>query len=60
MLAGLLDVPDEPRFAPARPGDIEHSLASIDRLRATLGVTAQVSLLDGLARLIAWQRRTPA
>ncbi|RRR74656.1 MAG: NAD-dependent epimerase/dehydratase family protein [Candidatus Viridilinea halotolerans] len=36
------------RFAPARSGDILHSLAAIDRAQALLGFRPQVSLREGL------------
>ncbi len=41
-----------PRHAPARAGDIIHSLGRPDRARTELGFSAQVSVADGLAELI--------
>lgn len=41
-----------PRHAPARAGDIIHSLGRPDRARTELGFAAQVSVADGLAELI--------
>ena len=41
-----------PRHAPARAGDIIHSLGRPDRARTELGFSAQVSVADGLAVLI--------
>lgn len=38
--------------APERAGDIRHSLASIEKIRAGLGFAAQVSLDAGLARCV--------
>lgn len=55
LLAGLLGVPDDPLFAPPRPGDVRHSQARVDRMRERLGVEAQVSIAEGLRRLLAWQ-----
>lgn len=41
-----------PRQAPARAGDIIHSLGRPDRARAELGFSAQVTVADGLVELI--------
>lgn len=41
-----------PRHAPARAGDIIHSLGRPDRARTELGFAAQVSVADGLEELI--------
>ena len=46
----------EPRFAPARSGDIRHSLADIGRARSILGYTARVDFAEGLRRTVAWYR----
>lgn len=40
---------------PVRPGDVRHSLASADRLRAT-GWRPEHSLSEGLERTVAWYR----
>jgi UDP-N-acetylglucosamine 4-epimerase len=42
------------RFDPPRPGDIPHSLASIERARRTLGYEPSFDLWSGLSRTIAW------
>jgi UDP-glucose 4-epimerase len=42
----------EVRFAPARPGDIQHSLADISKIRKALGYTPAVDLKEGLMQLI--------
>jgi UDP-glucose 4-epimerase len=39
---------------PPRPGDVRDSLASLDRARAVLGYSPDVSLRDGLRRLWDW------
>jgi UDP-N-acetylglucosamine/UDP-N-acetylgalactosamine 4-epimerase len=44
----------ELRFDPPRPGDIPHSLASIERARATLGYEPTHDLARGMAETIAW------
>jgi len=41
-----------PQFAPARAGDIVHSLGRPDRAQAELGFLAKVSVATGLAELI--------
>ena len=45
--------PQQPSFAPARAGDIRHSLANISRARDVLGFAPKVELADGLAQLVA-------
>jgi UDP-glucose 4-epimerase len=44
--------------APARVGDIKHSLAQIDKARRILGYTAAVRFREGIERTVAWYRRT--
>ncbi len=46
----------EPRFAPARPGDVRVSLADISRAGAELGYRPAVQLEEGLARTLEWMR----
>jgi UDP-glucose 4-epimerase len=47
----------EPRYEPARVGDVKSSLADIAQARAVLGYTAAVPFREGLARTIAWFAR---
>jgi nucleoside-diphosphate-sugar epimerase len=47
----------EARHAPARAGDVRHSLASIDRAHELLGYRPNVSWQDGLERTVAWYRK---
>jgi UDP-glucose 4-epimerase len=49
-----------PDHHPPRPGDVRHSLASIDAIRETLGYAPHVSLTEGLARTLAWFRHEGA
>jgi UDP-glucose 4-epimerase len=56
MLAEVCGVSAPVGYAPARAGDIRHSLANIGALRETLGYTPQVPVAEGLARLVAWER----
>lgn len=45
-----------PRFAPARPGDVKHSLADLSAAKLLLGYEPQFSIQDGLARTLEWFR----
>ena len=47
-------------YAPARPGDVPHSLASLERARAELGYEPEVGLREGLSRTIAHYREQRA
>ena len=44
----------EPRHAEARPGDVLHSQASIERARQRLGYEPEVEFDEGLRRTVAW------
>lgn len=44
----------EPEYAPARTGDVLHSLADISRAREVLGYTATVGLREGLKATVEW------
>jgi nucleoside-diphosphate-sugar epimerase len=46
----------EPVHAAARPGDVRHSLASLERARARLGYAPRVRFETGLERTLAWYR----
>ena len=41
---------------PARPGDIQESVANIDQARSVLGFTPEFEFADGLAKTFAWYR----
>jgi nucleoside-diphosphate-sugar epimerase len=43
-------------YAPARAGDIRHSLADIGLARELLGYAPSVGLGEGLRRTVAWYR----
>lgn len=45
-----------PEFAPARPGDIRHSLADPSLIRACLGWQFEVPFESGIVRTIEWSR----
>jgi nucleoside-diphosphate-sugar epimerase len=55
-MAGILGVEREPEFLPARAGDVRHSLASLDRIRAGLGYDPRVDLRAGLRATLDWYR----
>jgi len=55
-LAALAAFSTPPVHAPARAGDVPHSLASIDRARRLLGFEPTVGLQEGLARTLSWYR----
>ena len=46
----------EPRYAPARAGDVRHSQASIERAAHLLGWRPRVEWRDGLERTLTWYR----
>ena len=41
-----------PEFRPERPGDVRHSLASLDRITTTLGYRPTVTFAEGLRRTL--------
>ena len=57
-LRGIAGVDVEPTWAPARVGDVKHSLADITRARELLGFEPSVSFEEGLERTFAWYRRS--
>jgi UDP-glucose 4-epimerase len=49
------------QHGPARPGDVKHSLADIDRAWSDLGYRPRTDIEEGLQRCLEWaQHRTPA
>jgi len=57
LLNRLLGTNIEPRFAPARPGDIRESQADITLARKLLGYEPQVDFEEGLRRSIDYYRK---
>jgi UDP-N-acetylglucosamine/UDP-N-acetylgalactosamine 4-epimerase len=53
-IRSLVGADVEPAHEAARPGDVRHSLASLDRARRTLGYAPEVGLAEGLGRTVAW------
>ncbi len=54
MIAAITDFKGEPQFAPARIGDVQHSLADITAATTELGYTPSVSVMQGLIETVAW------
>ena len=48
----------EPEFLPPRAGDVRHSLASLDRIRSTLGYEPTVHFDEGMRRTLAAEAAT--
>lgn len=57
MLEGLLADRIEPRFEPARPGDVVHSQADIELARLLLGYEPVVGFKEGLKETVEWFRK---
>jgi len=55
-IAELAGFDGEAEHAPARSGDVLHSLASIERARSWLGFEPRVELGEGLRRTLDWYR----
>ncbi len=58
-MARLAGCGAEPRFAPGRAGDVRHSRASIDLIRARLGFEPRVPREEGLGATLDWYRLRP-
>jgi UDP-glucose 4-epimerase len=54
LINSYLGTQIEPVFESPRPGDVRHSLASIDKARRLIGYRPLVSIREGLAETIAW------
>jgi len=55
-VAELVGVRVPPEHAPARAGDVQHSLADISRARTVLGYQPFVDFEEGLRRTVEWYR----
>ncbi len=53
-LREITDVDVEVTYAPARPGDVKHSLADISKARETLGYRPAISSAEGLRLSVEW------
>lgn len=54
LLANLIGFDGEPALGPPRQGDIQHSLASIEKAERDFGYQPAVSFVEGLSRTIGW------
>jgi UDP-glucose 4-epimerase len=54
--AGLGDGELEPRFAPARTGEVQRSSLDVTRARTELGFTAETDLVAGMKPTFEWAR----
>ncbi len=53
-LADLLNFPEKAKYGPTRTGDVQHSLASIERGRKELGYQPMEDFRAGLEQTVAW------
>jgi len=53
----ILGTQIEPIFAPARSGDVKHSLADISRVQEKMDYTVQFDFRAGLAKTVEWYRQ---
>lgn len=53
-IASILGFKESPIYGPPRAGDIQHSLASIDRARNELGYLPKSDFYEGLKKTVAW------
>jgi len=53
-IARILGFKESPIYGPSREGDIQHSLASIDRARNELGYKPKDNFFEGLEKTVAW------
>jgi UDP-glucose 4-epimerase len=57
MIARAAHCPVGPEFHPKRAGDVEHSLASIAKIRERLGFVPVSDLYGSLEELVGWEER---
>ncbi len=57
-MQSLLGTDIEPEYYPDRPGDIKHSMASLERAREMIGYEPQVYFEEGLERAIQWYQES--
>lgn len=55
-----LERPPKLKHEPLPPGDVNRTWASLERVRRRLGYAPAVTLVDGLARFVAWHHRVQA
>ncbi len=55
-MAAQLESKLQPKYAPPRAGDVQHSLASLERAKELLGYAPNVAWTKGLATTVDWYR----
>ncbi|HET7453435.1 MAG TPA: epimerase, partial [Thermoanaerobaculia bacterium] len=45
---------------PDQPGDVPVTYADVEKARRLLGYAPKVPIAEGIARYVAWRRRTPS
>ena len=55
-MADLIGAEARPTYAEARTGDVQHSVASLERARELLGYAPEADWKTGLATTVAWYR----
>ncbi|MEO6922200.1 MAG: SDR family oxidoreductase [Bryocella sp.] len=58
-LADILNFKNEPVYGKTREGDVQHSLASIERAERELGYRPQSDFAVGLKKTVAWYQEQP-
>ncbi len=58
FLERVLDTPANAVYESPRPGDVKHSLASIELAHEVLGYKPRVSFEEGLRRTVDWYQKT--
>lgn len=58
LMTGMAGSELRPVYAPARPGDVKHSVADISKARRVLGYTPAVTVEEGLELTVRWYRDT--
>jgi nucleoside-diphosphate-sugar epimerase len=54
VIAEQIGFKEKPNYGPPRAGDIQHSLAKIDRARQDLGYEPKAHFHEGLRKTVAW------
>jgi len=56
ILAEIIGYREQPQYAPARAGDVKHSLADISRTGEAMGYAPTVDFESGLRRTVEWYK----
>jgi UDP-glucose 4-epimerase len=57
ILSQIIGYSGQPGYAPARAGDVKHSLADISQTEAALGYKPTIDFKNGLRRTIEWYKQ---